>query len=705
VSPSKRRSSARRGGAAVAERPPLPAPAPDRFLNRELSWLDFNGRVLELAEAENLPLLERVRFCSIFSSNLDEFFMVRVAGLRRQEGSGAAVRSPDGRTPQAVLAEIRGRVMEHIARESALWKKTICPALAAEGIRIAAIEDLGEKQLERLGAHFEREIYPTLTPLAVGPGQPFPWISGLSNSVGVIVRDPGSGEERFARVKVPEGMARFVPLRNDTLVPLEAVIGHFLARLFPGMEVLETDVFRVTRNADFEVSDEADDLLEAVEVELRRRRFGEVVRLEVSSSMSERMLDIIAPEIGVEPDQIYRVKGLLDLADASQLADLDRPELKFEPWSPVVPERLATTTDMLAEIRRRDLLVQLPYESFPGTVERFVRRSAKDPEVVAIKTTVYRTSDESPLVPALIEAADTGKQSVCLVELKARFDERRNIEWSRALEQAGCHVSHGFPDLKIHAKTTLVVRREAGALRRYAHIGTGNYHAVTARLYEDFGLFTDDEKITAEIAELFNYLTGFGRPGPWERLLVAPFDLRRRLIEHIRRVGDAARAGEHARMRIKVNAITDIAIIDELYAASQCGAQIDIIARSICTLRPGVEGMSERIRVRGVLGRFLEHSRVLVFESGKERHYVMGSADLMPRNLDHRIEVMIPVTDQAAQRRVDNVLDLLWADPQQAWELQPDGSWRPAEPNDGQPPTGGAQAELQRRVRGRSDGA
>ena len=664
-----------------------------RLLNRELSWLTYGARVLDLAADERVPLLERVKLSSIFSSNLDEFFMVRVAGLMDQAASGVSVRSADGLTPGDALATIRERVEELNARQSRLWRRELCPALARDGIVVGGIDDCTEDELAELEVEFERHVFPTLTPLGVGPGQPFPFISPLSLSLGVLARDPESGEERFGRVKVPEGLPRFLPIgKRGLMVPLEQAIGHFLSWLFPGMEVVERAAFRVARDADFEVSDEADDLLEAVQTELRRRRFGDVVRVEVAASMSDAMLERLKEGLGVSDSQIYRINGPLDLADASQIAALDRPELKDKPWVPISQARLVGA-DLFAEIRRGDLLVHQPYESFTTSFEAFVRAAAKDPNVVAIKTAVYRTSGESPLVPALIEAAENGKQSVCLVELKARFDERRNIEWSRALEQAGVHVVYGFPNLKIHAKTTLVVRREGGVLRRYVHIGTGNYHAVTARLYEDVGVFTADAEIAADLADLFNFLTGFGKPQRFRKLLVAPFHLRARLIDEIRRV---AAAGSDGRIRIKVNQLTDPATIEELYRASQAGARIEIVARSICMLRPGVEGMSENIAVRSVLGRFLEHSRLFAFETPERSTWYLGSADLMPRNLDHRIEIVAPVENGRAQAELNAIFDTLIADNSTAWELRADGSWRRLEPRKKQRPRATQEALMRR---------
>ena len=676
-----------------------------RLLNRELSWLDFNARVLELAADPEVPVLERVKFCSIFASNLDEFFMVRVAGLLRQHASGMSRRGPDGLTPRETLARIRTRALELMREQSRVWADELKPALAENGVWVGTWADCSEEELAELTGLFDRELYPVLTPLAVGPGQPFPYISGLSLSLVMYVRDPETGEERFARVKVPETLPRYVPVGDrGLLLPVEEVIGHCLPWLFPGMEIAEQAVFRVTRDADFEVSDEADDLLEAVELEVRRRRFGEVVRLEVSSSISPALLARLQEGLDAGADQVYPVEGKLDLADLMEIAALDRPELRDDSWVPVTQPRLAPENggrDLLAEIRRGDVLIQLPYDSFLTSVEAFVRNAVKDPDVIGMKSTVYRTSEDSPVVPALIEAAEEGKQSVCLVELKARFDERRNIEWSRALEQAGVHVVYGFHNLKIHAKTTLVVRREGDQLRRYVHVGTGNYHARTARLYEDFGLFTADEDIAADLADLFNHLTGFGRPQRFRKLFVAPFNLRARLIEEIRGVGAAAAAGKPARIRIKVNALTDEAIIEELYAASQEGAQIDVIARGICSLRPGVPGLSETIRVRSIVGRFLEHSRVFHFEAKKHETYLLGSADLMPRNLDHRIEVLVPVEDPKAQQELNNAFETGLADNTQAWALTSDGTWERVRPAKGERPVG-THAALMRRALTRS---
>jgi polyphosphate kinase len=658
-----------------------------RLLNRELSWLDYDARVLARAADPGLPPLERSRSCAYFSSNLDEFFQVRVAGLMGQEEAGLLVRSPDGFTPQQTLAAIREKTLELTAEQAKLWKRELRPALEAAGVIVGDVEDANKKELEELEDRFETDVFPILTPLAVGSGQPFPYISPLSLSLGIFVRDPETGDERFARVKVPELLPRFVAIGERGLfIPLERLIRHFLPRLFPGMEIVECCTFRVTRDADFEVSDEADDLLEAVQDELRRRRFGDVVRVEISGSVSSRMLDRLKGGLSATDDQIYLIAGLLDLAELQELVGLDRPDLKDEPWYPVAHPRFAAAADpddVFAEIKRGDILVHHPFDSFVSSFEGFLKAAAEDPSVLALKTALYRTSEDSPVVPALIDATERGKQSVSLIELKARFDESRNIGWSRSLEKAGVHVVYGFPNLKIHAKTTLVVRREGDELRRYVHLGTGNYNILTARTYEDYGLFTADPEIGADVADLFNFLTGFAHPQPFRKVLVAPFTLRQGLVDRIRAVRRAAANGKEARIRIKVNNLTDEEIINELYRASQEGAKIDIVTRSICTLRPGVPGLSETIRVRSILGRFLEHSRLFIFNAGDESSFFLGSADLMPRNLDHRIELVTPVEDARAQNDLARAFDVLLADNATAWELSADGRWMKLRPRKG----------------------
>jgi polyphosphate kinase len=685
-----------------------PGAAVDRLINRELSFLDYDARLLDLAGDKTVPLLERVFFLKVFSEMLDEFFMVRVAGLMGQTAAGLNARSADGRTPRQTLAEARVRVLELYGMQASLWAHELCPALAAEGIVMTNVDDLTDEERSELDERFDREIYPVLTPLAVGPGQPFPYISPLSVSLALFVDDPDTGEERFARVKVPEGLPRFLPLgRRGRFVPLEQVLAHYLPRLFPGMDIREWSLFRVTRDADLEVSDEADDLLEAVELELRRARFGEVTRLEVPASMSLPMRDQLQQGLSVSDELVYPLEGMLDLADAEQLWRLDRPDLKNDRWQSVRRppwNSIETASEQFAAIRNGDLLVHHPYDSFGASFQAYIDRAASDPNVIAIKSTVYRTSDESPIVPALIEAQARGKQTVCLVELKARGDERRNIEWSRALEEAGVHVVYGFPGLKIHAKTTLVVRREADRVRRYVHVGTGNYNAVTARVYEDFGLFTADEEIADDVADLFNHLTGFGRPAHFRKLLVAPFTLRQRLVQEIRGVADAARDGKKAHIRIKVNGLTHPEIIDELYAASEAGAKIDLLVRGVCSLRPGVPKLSEKIRVRSVLGRYLEHSRLFVFEAGDRRVYFLGSADLMPRNLDHRVEVLAPVEDPEFQAELDATLAALWRDTAASFELDAKDGWIRVRPKKDERPRSG-QNILMRRARRRLSAA
>ena len=679
--------------------------AAERLINRELSFLDYAGRLLELARDETVPLLERVFFLKVSAEMLDEFFMVRVAGLTGQAAAGVSRRLPDGRTAQQTLADARRSVLDLYGAQASLWSEQLRPALAEEKIVISGVEELEPDERIELDDRFEREIFPVLTPLAVGPGQPFPYISALSVSLGLFVADPETGEERFARVKVPEGLPRFFPIGDgsDRFVTLERVLSHYLPNLFPGMEIRERALFRVTRDVDLEVSDEADDLLEAVEFELRHARFGEVTRLEVSAAMSQGMRERLQQGLRVADELVYPLDGMLDLADLGELSQLDRPDLKNEPWLPVARPPWNTfdsAAEQFTAIRGGDLLVHHPYDSFANSFESYVDRAAADGDVIAIKSTVYRTSDDTPLVPALIDAAERGKQTVCLVEIKARGDERRNIEWSRALEQAGVHIVYGFPGLKIHAKTTLVVRREAGRLHRYVHLGTGNYNAVTARAYEDFGLFTDDEEIAADIADLFNHLTGFGRPAHFRKLLVAPFTLRDRLVEEIRAVAEAAAAGKKARIRIKVNGLTHPQVIDELYAASEVGAKIELLVRGVCSLRPGVPGLSEQIRVRSVLGRFLEHSRLFIFDAADRSVSYMGSADLMPRNLDHRVEVVTPVEDLALQAELASTFEALWRDTTSSFELEASGAWQRVQPKKDERLRSGQQI-LMRRARRR----
>jgi polyphosphate kinase len=667
---------------AVTAPPEAPAlDSPELYINRELSWMQFNERVLELAEDEATPLLERVKFLAIYASNLDEFFMVRVAGLYDQVDAGIDARGPDGLAPSEAIERIVERSRELGRRHSRQWEDHVRPALAEHGIRVIDCEECDGRELEKIDRQFSEQIFPVLTPLAVGPGRPFPYISNLSLSLAVWLRDPVSRTETFARVKVPkEVLPRFVPLGDNVFVPLEAVIARHLEQLFPGMEVLRHDFFRVTRDADFTVSDEADDLLQAVEDELRRRRFGELVRLEVSSTMDPDMRRYLVEQLAIDEEQVIDVEGLLDLEDLWALYEVEGfRDLREPPWTPVTQAALADREDskanVFSSIRASDLLVHHPYDSFATSVERFVQQAVADPDVLAIKTTVYRTSDDSALVPALIEAAERGKQAVCLVELKARFDERRNIGWARALEEAGAHVVHGLPGLKTHAKALLVVRREGSGARHYVHIGTGNYHAKTARLYEDFGLFTTDRTIAADVAELFNTLTGAARSPSYRKIVTAPDDMRDWFLEEVRRTIAAHQAGEEARIILKLNSLVDARCIRALYEASQAGVRVDLNTRGICCLRAGVPGVSENIRAVSVVGRFLEHSRLFGFWRGDEREYWMGSADLMPRNLDTRVELIAPIGDPDLRAEVEDTLERCLADDTFAWELGPEGDW------------------------------
>jgi polyphosphate kinase len=679
-----------------------PDGSPPRLLNRELSWLDFNERVLALVADARTPLLERLKFCAIFSSNLDEFFQVRVAALKDQVAAGITQLSPDGRPPGQQLLEIGDRVEDLVRQQEDLLLGELIPAIREHGIVLCRWSELDLDDRKHLDEVFDERVFPVLTPLGVDPAHPFPYISNLSLNLAVSVYDDLNGAERFARVKVPPTLPRFIGLPDgERFILLEDLIAAHLDALFPGMTVVDHWMFRVTRNADLTVEEEeADDLLAALEMELRRRRFGRAVRLEIEAGASDRVLELLVSELDLTEDDISFHRAPLDLTGLWALHRLDRPELKDEPWVPVPATRFSAGPAVtFSEIAKSDILVHHPYDSFASSFEAFVRNAAGDPDVIGLKATVYRTSDETPLVPALIEASEDGKQSVCLVELKARFDERRNIEWSQTLERAGVHVVYGFPNLKIHAKATLVVRREPGGLRRYVHIGTGNYHSVTARVYEDFGLFTADPEIAEDVANLFNYVTGFGKPEAFRKLLVAPFNLRDRLVDEIRKVAQAAAAGKHAVIRLKVNNLSDKAIIDELYLASQAGAKIDLIVRSVCTVRPGVQGMSENIRVRSVLGRFLEHSRVFHFEARSERAYYIGSADLLPRNLDHRLEAVVPVPDVRLQQRLGAALDVLLED-ETAWELQSDGTWKRRAPKKNDQPRS-AQVVLMRSARRR----
>ncbi len=661
------------------------------YFGRELSWLDFNERVLALVEDPGQPLLERVKLAAIWSSNLDEFFQIRVAGVHDQIDAGLVETGPDGLTPSQTIDAIREHVLDQQQRLEDAVLGSLFPALAEHGIRIVGWGDIGDADREALNERFRRQIFPVLTPLAVGGGRPFPYISSLSLSLAVVVRDPVRDEQTFARVKVPtEMLPRFVALDEDplTFVALEEIIAANLGTLFPGMEIVEHGFFRVTRDADFEVSDEADDLLQAVEAELRRRRFGEAVRLEVGVDIDAGVRQLLTEALDLEPRQVYIVDGVLDLGDLWQICGVRGfGELRDQPWTPVTQPRLqgkeSEHVNFLTEMRRGDILVHHPYDSFATSVERFVEQAVADPDVLAIKQTVYRTSDDSPLVPALIRATERGKQAVCMVELKARFDERANITWARALEEAGVHVVYGQPGLKTHAKCILVVRREGEGVRHYVHIGTGNYHPKTARLYTDFGLFTCDEEIGADVADMFNFLTGLARPqGGYRKVLIAPNRMREGIIDEIDRMIASQERGEPARIRLKCNSLVDRRIIRALYRASRAGVQVDLNVRGICCLRPGVEGVSDNIRVVSVLGRFLEHSRVYSFARDGETRVLIGSADLMPRNLDTRVELLTPVEDVLLREDLMDTLDRSLATDVNAWDLCSDGSWAKRTPAD-----------------------
>ncbi len=665
--------------AAGRTRRRLPRDQRGPILNRELSWIEFNARVLHEARDARNPLLERVKFLAIFASNLDEFFQVRVSGLRRQAQASSAHHAPDGSTAEEQLAQIRVRVRELVADHAAIWM-AIRAELATEGIEILDYDEVPEHH-ETLRRRFHDEIFPVLTPLAVDPGHPFPYISTLSLSIAVGLIDPEAGEKRFARVKIPPLLPRLFPVGRDKFVLLDQVIEANLDELFRGMEIVETHLFRVTRDADIAIEeDEADDLLLAIEEEVRRRRFGEAVRLEVERSMPELTRDILIKGINIREEDAFEIAGMMDLTALWQLVDVDRPDLKAPTYVPVVPQRLLPPdedepVDVFAQMRQGDIFLHHPYESFTASVERFISQAADDPDVLTIKQTLYRTSGDSPIVRALIRAAEQGKQVVVLVEIKARFDEENNIVWARRLEQAGAHVVYGLVGLKTHSKVALVVRREGSGLRRYLHIGTGNYNSKTARLYVDLGLLSCREELGADVTDLFNVLTGLSRQRVFRRLLVAPMTLRGRILELIDREAVLARAGSPARIVLKVNSLVDTQIIEALYEASKAGVDIDCIVRGACCLLPGLPGVSEHIRVRSIVGEFLEHSRIFMFGNGGRAEWYIGSADLMERNLDRRVEVVTPVEDAEAQARLARIIEVMLADDRRSWQLQPDGSW------------------------------
>ncbi|MDF2969321.1 MAG: Polyphosphate kinase [Nocardioidaceae bacterium] len=653
----------------------------DRFLDRELSWLAFNERVLELAEEEDRPLLERVRFLAIFAGNLDEFFMVRVAGLKRRIAAGVAVRAASGMRPREVLESIWRESHRLMQRHAELYRKQIRPALREEGIELLRYKDLTDRERKDMATLFADRVFPVLTPLAVDPAHPFPYISGLSLNLAVIVRNPQTEQEHFARVKVPPSFPRWLAVDEQRFVLLEDVIAAHLDMLFPGMEVVANHAFRVTRNEDLEVEeDDAENLLKALEKELLRRRFGPPVRLEVHDHIDPHVLELLVSELDVNPSEVFRLRGPLDHRGLFTVAGLDRAELKAESFVPVTHPDLAEVetanpADMFAALSRQDVLVHHPYDSFATSVQRFVEQAAADPHVLAIKLTLYRTSGDSPLIDALVDAAESGKQVLALVEIKARFDEQANIQWARKLEQAGCHVVYGLIGLKTHSKACLVVRDEPDGIRRYSHVGTGNYNPKTARQYEDLGLLTADDEIGGDLTNLFNNLSGYSRGTDYQRLLVAPTDVRTGLIERIEREVEHQRAGRPARVRIKVNSLVDEATIDALYRASRAGVPVQVVARGICALRAGVPGLSENIVVRSILGRFLEHSRVFWFENGGEPEVWMGSADLMHRNLDRRVEVLVRISDPRHVDELGELLELSLDDRTSSWHLLPDGTW------------------------------
>ncbi|TCP52052.1 polyphosphate kinase [Tamaricihabitans halophyticus] len=685
---------------SVPSAPPAVTPAAqatelpeDRYANRELSWQDFNARVLALAEDESQPLLERVKFLAIFASNLDEFYMVRVAGLKRRNETGLSVRSADGLTPSEQLSQISKRNQDLVERHTIAFEEHIRPALTEHGIRIVVWSELGADEQQRLSNYFSEQIFPVLTPLAVDPAHPFPYISGLSLNLAVTVRDPEGATERFARVKVPDNVPRLIRIgaentRADnpdvTFLPLEELISAHLGELFTGMEVIEHHVFRVTRNADLEVEEDRDeDLLQALERELAQRRFGPPVRLEIEWAMSTHMLELLLRELDVHPKDVVVSHGLIDLSCLNQIHALDRKALKYPPFVPATHPAFGereTPKSVFATLRQGDVLVHHPYDSFSTTVQRFIEQAAADPHVLAIKQTLYRTSGDSPIVDALISAAEAGKQVVALVEIKARFDEQANIKWARALEKAGVHVVYGIVGLKTHCKTALVVRQEGTTIRRYCHIGTGNYNPKTARLYEDVGLLTAEPTIGADLTDLFNTLTGYARRERYRSILVAPYGIRRGIVDRIAAEIEHARTGAESGIRIKVNSLVDEQVIDALYQASRAGVPVDVVVRGICSLKPGIEGLSENISVRSILGRFLEHSRVFHFVGADE--YWIGSADMMHRNLDRRVEVQVRVTDPKLTTQLDEVLNSCFDPATRSWVLLPNGEWAPV-PKDG----------------------
>ena len=653
----------------------------DRFLDRELSWLAFNQRVLDLSQDPELPLLERTKFLAIFASNMDEFFMVRVAGLKRRIATGIAVQAASGYTPREVLEAIWARAYELQLHQADIFSDEIRPALETENISVLRWEELTPAEKTEMDRFFDNKVFPILTPLAVDPSHPFPYISGLSLNLAVVVRNPASGNQLFARVKVPPLLPRFVQVGDQRYVPLEDIIAAHLDELFPGMEILQHHAFRVTRNEDFEVEeDDAENLLKALERELVRRRFGPPVRLEVEETIDAHVLELLVSELDVNDQEVFRLPGPLDMTGLWAIVGLDRDDLKQRKFVPKTSRQLsevesAKAPDVLSVVRERDVLLHHPYDSFSTSVQLFLEQAAVDPNVLAIKQTLYRTSGDSPIVDALIRAAEEGKQVLALVEIKARFDEQNNIEWARKLEQAGVHVVYGLVGLKTHSKLSMIVRNDGDQLRRYCHIGTGNYHPKTARLYEDFGLLTSNPDVGEDVSNLFNVLSGYSRNTEYKRLLIAPHSVRSGLIERIEREIEHREAGRPAGIRFKCNAVVDEETIDALYRASAAGVPVDIWVRGICSLRPGMPGVSETIRVRSILGRFLEHSRAYCFTNGGNYSVWIGSADLMHRNLDRRVEALVSLADPEQIAEVYELFDLAFAPDTAAWDLDTNGRW------------------------------
>jgi polyphosphate kinase len=662
-----------------------------RFIDRELSWLAFNQRVLELAEDRRLPLLERAKFLAIFASNLDEFFMVRVAGLKRRIAAGIAVRAASGLLPREVHDAVLVHAHDLMRRQSLCWREDVRPALEGQGITLVRWSDLKASDRGHLSELFRDKIYPVLTPLAVDPAHPFPYISGLSLNLAVVVRNPATGTELFARVKVPPSLQRFLHIDDSRFVPLEDVIAEHLDLLFPGMEILQHHVFRVTRNEDLEVEeDDAENLLKALERELSKRRFGPPVRLEVEQSIDPHVLDLLVRELGVAENEVFMLPGPLDLRGLWAFVGLNREDLSDPAFVPKTNRMLAenkesaSAPNVLEAMRRQDVLLHHPYDSFSTSVQRFLEQAAADPKVLAIKQTLYRTSGDSPIIDALIDAAESGKQVLALVEIKARFDESANIKWARKLERAGVHVVYGLVGLKTHCKLSMVVRDDGDRLRRYCHLGTGNYHPKTARLYEDFGLLTVDDQVGQDVANLFNQLSGYSMNTEYHRLLVAPHSIRSGLVERIEREIANHEAGLPARVRFKCNSIVDEKVIDALYRASSVGVRVDVLVRGICAIRPQVPGLSDNLRVRSILGRFLEHSRAYEFLNAGDPEVWIGSADLMHRNLDRRVETLVSLTAPEQIHYVGEVLDKAFDDKTSAWDLGPEGHWEHNEAVDGQ---------------------